>query len=330
MRTWVLAAMMVVTAHGALAADMPDLPVLRGFVNDGPRPTRTVWEGFYVGGQGAFSSAESNLTNVNNPLVSDFAANNSLLWSSPPLRFPFPGFPPLGRAQVSGASFGGFVGYNAQWDDAIISIEGNYSRTKLKSSFGGREQVGQHHHIWRLSLSERLDLAGRPYRERPCHASHARRLGSRMFHALRICGTGAWRQRLGASCYRASREDRCRSERTRSQRFPWHPIDCPDPEFDEPADVRIYVRRRHRGHVVKQCLCARRIRIRAPRSPDRCQHQYDSRRPGLQILRVAGTRPFCDVVARPLTPCALTDELSRRPTWSERCRSTATAIPATA
>jgi outer membrane immunogenic protein len=141
MRTWVLAAMMVVTAHSALAADMPDLPVLRGFVNDGPRPTRTVWEGFYVGGQGAFSWAESNLTNVNNPLVSDFAANNSLLWSSPPLSFPFPGFPSLGRAQVSGASFGGFVGYNAQWDDAIVSIEGNYSRTKLKSSFGGREQV---------------------------------------------------------------------------------------------------------------------------------------------------------------------------------------------
>lgn len=141
MRRLVLAAMMVVTAHGALAADMPDLPVLRGFVNEGPRVTRTLWEGFYVGGQGSFSWAESNLTGVNNALVSDFTANYSQLWSSPPLSFPFPGFPPLGRAQVSGATFGGFVGYNAQWDDAIIGIEGNYSRTKLKSSFGGRELV---------------------------------------------------------------------------------------------------------------------------------------------------------------------------------------------
>ena len=139
MRTWVLAAMMVVTAQGALAADMPDLPVLRGFVNDGPRTTRTVWEGFYVGGQGSFSWAESNLTSVNNVLLSDFATNFGPLWSS--LSFPFPGFQPLGRAQVSGATFGGFVGYNAQWDDAIIGIEGNYSRTKLKTSSGGREQV---------------------------------------------------------------------------------------------------------------------------------------------------------------------------------------------
>ena len=141
MRRLVLAAMMVVTAHGALAADMPDLPVLRGFVNDGPRPTRTIWEGFYVGGQGSFSWAESNLTYVNNPLISDFATNYSLLWASPPLAFPFPGFPPLGRAQVSGASFGGFVGYNAQWDDAIIGLEGNYSHTKFTTSSGGRPLV---------------------------------------------------------------------------------------------------------------------------------------------------------------------------------------------
>jgi outer membrane immunogenic protein len=141
MRRLVLAAVMVATAHGALAADMPDLPVLRGFVNDGPRPTRTVWEGFYVGGQGSYSWAQSNLTGVNNGLVSDFGFNYGPLWASPPLAFPFPGFLPLARAEVSGASFGGFVGYNAQWDDAIISLEGNYSRTKFTTSSGGRPLV---------------------------------------------------------------------------------------------------------------------------------------------------------------------------------------------
>ena len=141
MRRWVLAAMMVVTAHSALAADMPDLRCCGALSNDGPRPTRTNWEGFYVGGQAGFSWSRSNLTNVNNPLVSDLRPTTACCGRRRRSVFAFPGFPPLGRARVSGASFGGFVGYNAQWDDAIISIEGNYSRTKLKASFGGRAQV---------------------------------------------------------------------------------------------------------------------------------------------------------------------------------------------
>ena len=64
MRRLVLAAAMVVAAHGALAADMPDLPILRGFVNDGPPAARTTWQGFYAGGQAAYGSSEMDFTNA--------------------------------------------------------------------------------------------------------------------------------------------------------------------------------------------------------------------------------------------------------------------------
>jgi opacity protein-like surface antigen len=35
-------------------------------------------------------------------------------------------FLPLGQAHKIGNGFGGFVGYNSQWDDVIVGIEANY------------------------------------------------------------------------------------------------------------------------------------------------------------------------------------------------------------
>jgi outer membrane immunogenic protein len=138
MRTWVLAATMVVTAQGALAADMPDLPVLRGFMNDGPRTTHTVWEGAYVGGQAGYTSSQMNFTGTNNSLSSSFLTNNSVLFQNSPVGLP--AFPVLGRSWSQSTGLGGFVGYNAQWDDAVISVEGSYTHLNLTGSFVGATQ----------------------------------------------------------------------------------------------------------------------------------------------------------------------------------------------
>mgnify|MGYP001197175525 FL=1 len=48
MRRFVLAAAMAAMTFGAQAADLPDLPILRGSLAGGPR---VVWNGFYAGGQ---------------------------------------------------------------------------------------------------------------------------------------------------------------------------------------------------------------------------------------------------------------------------------------
>jgi outer membrane immunogenic protein len=129
MRRLVLAAMMVGVAHGALAADLPDLPVLRGFVSDAPRSARTNWQGFYVGGQAGFGAADMNFSTTNNALIAAVTANPIVQQAQ------FPSFPPIGKVNTDkNAGFGGFIGYNAQWDDAVVGLDISYLHQTLKGS----------------------------------------------------------------------------------------------------------------------------------------------------------------------------------------------------
>ncbi len=59
MRRFAVAMMLAGVVQGAQAADMPDLPILRGSLLDGPR-SYVNWQGFYVGGQGAYGSSDHN------------------------------------------------------------------------------------------------------------------------------------------------------------------------------------------------------------------------------------------------------------------------------
>ena len=129
MRRLVLAAMMVGVAHSALAADLPDLPVLRGFVSDAPRNVGTNWQGFYVGGQAGFGNADMNFANTNNALIEMVAANPIFQQAQ------FPAFPQLGRVSTSKSTgFGGFFGYNAQWDNAVVGLDVSYLHATVKGS----------------------------------------------------------------------------------------------------------------------------------------------------------------------------------------------------
>ena len=51
MRRFLLAAIMFGAARVAQAADMPDLPFLRGSFTDGLTSAKVNWQGSYVGGQ---------------------------------------------------------------------------------------------------------------------------------------------------------------------------------------------------------------------------------------------------------------------------------------
>src|SRR5260370_16578093 len=50
MRRILLAAVMLGAAAGAHAADMPDLPILRGAFTEGPAAAPVYWQGYYIGG----------------------------------------------------------------------------------------------------------------------------------------------------------------------------------------------------------------------------------------------------------------------------------------
>ena len=112
MRRLLLAAMMFGAAQGAYAADMPDLPVLRGSLPDGLSTVRTVWQGYYVGGQASYGAVTSKPP----------ATLNSDLNAAAPA---------LGSASARGLGWGAFAGYNSQWDDVVIGIEGNYVHSGL-------------------------------------------------------------------------------------------------------------------------------------------------------------------------------------------------------
>jgi outer membrane immunogenic protein len=121
MRRWVFATVLAGLAHGAQAADLPDLPVLRGALTDGLSASTVNWQGAYVGGQFGYSSGNMDFSNATSSLTS-FMFQNLALGST------VSAWTLLGKSSPTSTSFGGFVGYNAQWDDAVLGIEANYNR----------------------------------------------------------------------------------------------------------------------------------------------------------------------------------------------------------
>ncbi len=114
MRRLLLAAVTIGVVSGAQAADMPDF--LRGSIPAGPAP-RVYWQGYYVGGQGDYGSITSKLSpGINAGMQSTFV---------PPPTFAY-NWQPLGQAHSLHGGYGGFAGYNSQWDDVVIGVEANY------------------------------------------------------------------------------------------------------------------------------------------------------------------------------------------------------------
>ena len=121
MRRFVLATAMVGMAFGAEAADLSDLPVLRGSLPpSGLTIQKANWEGWYVGGQASYSAMEA-----------DFGKSIPLLGQLNPSA----GFLPQPSSQFSirttntiqSPGFGAFVGRNWQWDDIVVGLEANYN-----------------------------------------------------------------------------------------------------------------------------------------------------------------------------------------------------------
>jgi outer membrane immunogenic protein len=110
------AAMMLGVAHGAQAADMPDLPVLRGSFPEGLSSSQRNWQGYYIGGQANYGSVVSNIPSTIN-------ANLQPVYRAAPGRYNWPG---LASPHANNTGFGGYAGYNSQWDDVVIGLEANY------------------------------------------------------------------------------------------------------------------------------------------------------------------------------------------------------------
>jgi opacity protein-like surface antigen len=130
MRRLLLAAAMFGAVQGAQAADLPDLPILRGAVSEGLSTSRVNWQGYYIGAQAGVGTSDMNFggstRNIAAQLLSGLALEEAGQVSSWPL---------LGKTSQRGEGWGGFIGYNSQWDDVVIGVEMSY----IHGKFGGTQ-----------------------------------------------------------------------------------------------------------------------------------------------------------------------------------------------
>jgi outer membrane immunogenic protein len=128
MRGFLLAAVMFGAVSGAQAADLPDLPILRGAYTDGLSAPRVNWQGFYIGGQGGYGSSDENFNGSTSNMVAALIFDNVIQemgvgqWNLQ-----------LGKDSARSSGYGAFTGYNSQWDDVVLGLEASY----LHGTFGG-------------------------------------------------------------------------------------------------------------------------------------------------------------------------------------------------
>ena len=124
MRRFLLVALICGAASVARAADMPDLPFLRGSFTDGLTSARVNWQGYYIGGQASYGSTTSKVApGANTDLQSSFIAPNNVSYN----------WQPLPSAHSNTTGFGAFAGYNSQWEDVVLGLEANYIHDGIRS-----------------------------------------------------------------------------------------------------------------------------------------------------------------------------------------------------
>jgi outer membrane immunogenic protein len=128
MRRFLLTAVAAFIATGAQAADLPDF--LRGsLLPPAPPPPIADWQGFYVGGQGGYGSSDENFSGATSNMASALLADTLIEQEMHVSQFNLE----LGKDSQRAGGFGAFAGYNWQWDDVVVGVEGSY----LHANFGG-------------------------------------------------------------------------------------------------------------------------------------------------------------------------------------------------
>jgi opacity protein-like surface antigen len=129
MRAFGLAAVALLLAQGAQAQD-----VLRGSVIEtGPRVMS--WAGVYGGGQVSYVLGNSNFTGVTRPLVADMLRMTRIEDEMAVSTWPI-----ISSIDAEGsrtAGFGGYVGFNSQWDEIVLGVDATYMRTNYTNAASG-------------------------------------------------------------------------------------------------------------------------------------------------------------------------------------------------
>jgi outer membrane immunogenic protein len=130
MRSLVLAVMVSGAVSAAHAADLPDFPILRGGLTEGLSTSRVNWEGFYVGAQGGYGWSNMNFKGSTSTVAAQMMSGLEMEQEQRISSWPI-----MGKVSVHGSGYGGFAGYNSQWDDVVLGVEASY----MHGSFGGAQ-----------------------------------------------------------------------------------------------------------------------------------------------------------------------------------------------
>jgi outer membrane immunogenic protein len=110
------------------AADLGET-FLRGSQTVMSAPSGARWDGFYFGAQVGVAYTGTDFGNSTRQLTSFLLRNTTIEdeahvsnWTT------------LGKYDATGSSYGGFAGYQRQWDNAVVGFEANYNRTNLSAA----------------------------------------------------------------------------------------------------------------------------------------------------------------------------------------------------
>ena len=135
------------------------------------------------------SPASTSATSVRS--LVDFAVRNSILQNH------VTNWTTLSKGDTSGTGFGGFVGYNFQWDDVTFGLEANYTRTSLSKSasdsmsrsfLDNSNAPAGHDYTYDATVTAKAAIHAHRFRDLP----GARRLGRRQLHALWFRRASRW------------------------------------------------------------------------------------------------------------------------------------------
>jgi outer membrane immunogenic protein len=125
MRRVVYALILFGLASPAAAGDL-GFDFLRGSDTVGPG-TYSRWSGFYVGGQVGYGWASTDFSGSTASIIAYVLRETDLQANVTPSQWPI-----LGTATAAAPRFGGFIGYNTQFEDVVFGVEANVEHGAFK------------------------------------------------------------------------------------------------------------------------------------------------------------------------------------------------------